>query len=186
MADRHIRILKDCPGYETSEQHGRQFTFKRGSILRLHSEAKDPLLYLVSYRGWRVYVSQEAATLAEEDAIEGGPDGGLSGVEAKDAHDKGAGSGVSIQRRYPTLQTISGFIRFLGWITIGLGSVGTILSASAISSGNDGSGAAAAAVLIGGLVGSVASGVILIALADLILVAIDIERNTRSSAANDD
>ncbi|MCH8853065.1 MAG: hypothetical protein IID41_10495 [Planctomycetes bacterium] len=174
MAGNTIEIRQPCDIYELPRLMSPKLgELEPGTVLDRVEDANKEYWFAVVYQGTQGYVLKEAAAPSEQ-------------IEARDAHDKQTGSGVSIQRRYPALQTISGFFRLFGWITIGLGSVGTILSAIAIGSANDGSGVAAAAILIGGLIGSVASGVIFIALADLLLVAIDIERNTRSSAANDD
>ena len=185
MAGNTIEIRQPCDIYElpriTSPKLGE---LEPGTVLDRVEDADKEYWFAVVYQGTQGYVLKEGAAPSEQ--IEAKDADDKETVEARDAHDKQTGSGVSIQRRYPALQTISGFFRLFGWITIGLGSGGTILSAIAIGSANDGSGVAAAAILIGGLIGSVASGVIFIALADLLLVAIDIERNTRSSAANDD
>ncbi len=88
----------------------------------------------------------------------------------------------AVRREYPALQTISGVFRFLGWLTIVLGVLGAFLLAVAAGSGEDGNPAVALLVLVGGVLCSATAGVILLALADLILLFIDIERNTRATA----
>ena len=89
-------------------------------------------------------------------------------------------AGETASRRYPALQTISGAFRILGWITLLLGVGGSAFSAAGAASQDEANAAVALGILVGGVVFSVITGVILLALADIILVIIDIERNTRA------
>ena len=89
-----------------------------------------------------------------------------------------------VGRGYPALQTISSIFRVLGWLTIAFGVLVTILSAGAAGSADDGGAGIAIVVFVVGVLISAVYGVILLAVADLIMVFIDIERNTRASTTH--
>ncbi len=79
---------------------------------------------------------------------------------------------------------MSTVFRVLGWLVLIGGMLLSIVGAITVgSSYEDGSsGAAALFIFVGGAVMSVLQGVLLLALADLILLFIDVERNTRATA----
>lgn len=87
-----------------------------------------------------------------------------------------------VRRRFPALQTISGVLRVAGWLILVIGITASIIGAVSAGSIEDGSAATAALALGSGLFSSVIVGVVLLAYADLILLMVDIERNTRATA----
>lgn len=94
---------------------------------------------------------------------------------------------LPVEDRYGALTSISAVLRILGWIVMAGGAIASIVlgvAAAGSDNGGDGSTGVAVAIILGGLISSVVYGVMLIALADLIQLMIDLERNTRATALN--
>ncbi len=102
-------------------------------------------------------------------------------LKHNDAHVK------PVEARYGALAIISTALRVLGWLVITGGIIASVLFAfgafaTTSESTDDGFAAAAALFAIAGVISSVVYGVILIAVAELIRLMIDLERNTRATA----
>lgn len=94
---------------------------------------------------------------------------------------------LSVENRYPALYTISTLLRFMGWVVIVGGILLSVIAGLVVGSTGDGdSGVFGFLVAIVGSFASIVQGIVVLALADLVLLFIDIERNTRVSALNSD
>lgn len=95
---------------------------------------------------------------------------------------------AEVPRRFGALNTIGTLFRIIGWIVIVAGILLSIIGAAAIGGAGAGTEAAGAGavtavfILVGGIAGSLIYGVLLLAFADLVLLLIEVERNTRAAA----
>lgn len=86
-------------------------------------------------------------------------------------------------QKYPALRTYATVVKVLAWIVLVLGVLGSILVAVLTGvSGEEYAGVATIIVLIGGLLGTAIYFLILLAAAEFIRLAIDVEQNTRDTA----
>ena len=130
--------------------------------------------------GWEVHEAclEQAAATARN--VSGSDEGELE-------HEEEEGELVTIPERYAALGTISGIFRVLGWIVLPGGILLSLFGAAVGAAEADGAVFAVYVFLVrflGGTMGSVISGVILLAYADLIALLIDVEQNTRATALN--
>ena len=157
----------------------------RGKVLRLINREGDRDFYRVVYRGELYYLRKRDAVDYHGDvsADEIDADDDDAEEELDNEEDDLIPMELSdVPRRYTALQTISGLIRFAGWIVLLGGSLLSVAGGLVASSDEGSDDGTVAFVIIGGVAFSVITGIILLAVADIILLFIDVERNTRAAA----
>ncbi len=113
---------------------------------------------------------------------------GIQGETSPETHE--AGEDFEPEQgevRYAALRAIATVLRALAWLVVTLGVIGSLIAAVSVPSGIEEGGTRVAVgivTLVGGLIWTAVSAVILFALADSIFVLLDIEENTRQAAEN--
>lgn len=89
---------------------------------------------------------------------------------------------AEVPRRFVALRAISGALQVLGWIVLVGGSLSSVIVGVAASSDESVEGVGGAIVIIAGIAVSAVYGIMLLAAAEIILLLVDVERNTRATA----
>ena len=184
MAEEYLRIVRDTtlsvrPGPSAT----RLVEVKRGTIIRLidrHDDRHDDReFYKVAYQDQHYYLRKQDAVDYHGDAAAGEFDADTADLtELENEGDNISFELSDVARRYTALQTISSLLRYGGWIILVLGSIGSVLAGLGLWSDTD-TAPFALLVIIGGLLYSWAAGLIFLAGADILLLLVDVERNTR-------
>lgn len=187
MTEEYVETVRACSAYAgPHEDMPRLFDLERGDVLKLLNRDEDPRFLKVAFEGTVAYVLKEDAVDSTEERYAAFEEQEVDA--AFEADGEGDVASEIVRRGYPALYTISAFFRFIGWVVILAGVLLSVIAGWSVGvAGNGGDGAAAVfgiIVAIGGSTASVVQGVLLLALADLILLFIDVERNTRAAAMN--
>lgn len=180
MPEEYMHMVRNCSALEAPSPDAPEILeLEAGDLVKLLDRNVEAGWYKVAWAGEVVYVLEEDAirsTASPADDQREYDEQSMEDGEEESSNEDDAG------RRYGALNSISTALQIFGWLTIVLGVLGSVAIAIGTANAGDDNGVLAFASLIGGVALSVISGVILLAVSDLLLVLIDIEWNTRATA----